>query len=65
MLSSTFFKGDYVKAEKLQREGLRISEKAHGKEHPGYALKLMNIASLLRDQVRLARPILMNPAAVR
>ena len=46
-------KGDYAEAEKLQREGLKISEKVYGKEHPDYALKLNNLAGLLRAQVQL------------
>ena len=52
--SHNSFKGEYAEAEKLQREGLKISEKVYGKEHPDYALTLNNLAALLRTQVRPA-----------
>lgn len=45
--------GDYAKAEELMREALEISEKAYGREHEDFALKLNNLAHLLRLQVVL------------
>ena len=43
--------GDYAKAEKLQREALRINKKALGDEHPIVAAELNNLAVLLWNQV--------------
>ena len=46
------FKGDYVEAEKLQREALRINRKVLGDKHPIVAAELNNLAKLLWKQVR-------------
>ena len=42
----------YDKAKPLMLQGLAISEKVYGKEHPNYALKLNNLAQLYQAQVR-------------
>ena len=51
---SSGFKGNYVEAEKLQREAMRIRKEALGEQHPLYASGLNNLAELLRVQVRTA-----------
>lgn len=45
--------GNLNEAESLMREAVGISGKVYGKEHPNYALKLNNLGSLLKAQVRV------------
>lgn len=57
----TAFKGDYVEAEKLQREAMRIRKKTVGDDHPLYASDLNNLSQLLQDQVRAKIPSVLKP----
>ena len=47
LLSVWRTQGNLDEAEPLMRQGMAISEKVYGKEHPDYALKLNNLAELL------------------
>ena len=47
-------KVDYTEAEPLYRRALAIDEKSYGPDHPGVAIRLNNLAWLLRDTNRLA-----------
>lgn len=49
-------KADYTKAEQLQRRALAIDEASYGPDHPSVALRLNNLALLLKRRTALPRP---------
>ncbi len=58
--------GRYAEAEPLYREALAVTEQALGKEHPDYAIRLNNLAGLLRATGRQdeAEPLYREAVAV-
>src|SRR5262249_28231786 len=60
-------RGSHAEATPLNRDALAISEKTLGPEHPGTALSLNNLATLLKDQGDLAgaRPLDQRALAIR
>ena len=59
--------GDYALAEPLYQESLAIREKVLGKDHPGYAAGLNNLAVLYTSMgdYALAEPLLQEALAIR
>ena len=47
-------KADYAEAEPMMRRALAIDEKGYGPNHPNVAIRLNNLARLLKDTNRLA-----------
>ena len=47
-------KADYAEAEPLKRRALAIDEKSYGPDHPEVAIRLNNLAQLLKATNRLA-----------
>lgn len=48
----TISQGKYDEAESLYEQAIRVSEKAHGPEHPLVTKLLNNYAMLLKKQVK-------------